>query len=128
MVKGIEKIVAALVSTPSLAEAAKQAGISEVTLWRRMQEPDVQAAYRAARRQLVEHSLAQVQSATSEAVETLRRNLTSASDAVQVRAAVAILDHAARGVELMDLEERIARIEEALAQRENARPGYKRAG
>jgi thioredoxin-like negative regulator of GroEL len=39
-------------------------------------------------------------------------------ESVQVRAAVTILEHAARAIELMDLEERVAGLEERLLGRE----------
>ena len=58
-----------------------------------------------------------LQEAAAEAVVTLRRNLSEPTpQAVQVRAAVAILEHAARGVELLDLAERVAALEEGARQ------------
>jgi transposase len=86
-----EQAVAALLAEQTIAEAAARIGVSEATLTRWMRRPDLQAAFRTARRQVVEAAIAQLQSATSEAVQTLCRNLKAQSESVQIRAAVAIL-------------------------------------
>lgn len=79
--------------------AAERAGVSESTLYRWLQVPAFRAAYRQARRELVEAAIGRVQAAAGQAVEALvsiahkgRR------DGDRVRAAVAILDHAHRGL------------------------------
>lgn len=41
--------LAALISEPTIGEAAKKVGISEVTIWRWMQDPEFQDKYRMAR-------------------------------------------------------------------------------
>jgi hypothetical protein len=65
-----------------------------VTLWRWLQDPSFDAQYRAARKQVVERAVSELQLATCEAVLTLRRNLKSENPAIQVRAAQIILDQA----------------------------------
>lgn len=109
-----EAFIAALLTEATIAEAAKKAGISEATALRWLKLPDVTSAYRTARREVVQHALATIQRATSEAVEALRRNLNATTGAVQVSAARALLEYAVRAVELDDLAERVERIEEAL--------------
>jgi transposase-like protein len=109
-----EQAVLALLSSPSISEAAKAVGISEATLWRWLQRSDFQHAYREARNRLIEQALARLQQATGEAVATLRRNLTSGKASVEVRAAQIILEQATKAIELYDLEERLARLEEVL--------------
>lgn len=106
--------ILALMSAPTLDAAAAQAGISATTLGRWLKEPSFLAAYRAMRRTTVESAIARIQNATSEAVDALRLNLNAEKPADQIRAAVAILDHAARGVELMDLAERLDALESRL--------------
>ncbi len=114
-----ERAIAALLSEPTIAAAAKVARISEATLWRWLQRPDFQASYRTARRHLVEGAIGRLQLATTKAVDALERNLTARrKESVQVRAAAVILDHATKAVELMDLEARVAALEERAAQRE----------
>ena len=97
-----EQAIAALLSAPSLGEAARLAGIGEATLRRWLREPDFATAYRAARRQALE--------------PVVGRHLAAAAESVQVRAAQILLEQAFRAVELMDLAERV----EALEAREAA--------
>src|SRR5689334_10310530 len=101
--KNHEKILTALLSTSTIAEAAKKANLSEATIYRALNDEEFQKEYRKARRVLVESSIGQIQGATAEAVETLRKNLNCANPAVEVRAAQIILDTAYKGVELLDV-------------------------
>jgi hypothetical protein len=108
-----EQAIAALLSEATVSAAADKAGVGEVTLWRWLKLPDFLAAYRGARREVVEKSVAQLQQSSWAAYTTLLRLLGADSESVSLRAAMGILDHAGRGVELLDLEERIAALEAA---------------
>jgi len=96
--------IAALLSQPTHVAAAALAGVSESTLYRWLQVPAFRAAYRQARRELVEAAVGRVQTAAGRAVEAL---VTVAAkgrrDGDRVRAAVAILDHAHRGLSDADV-------------------------
>jgi hypothetical protein len=70
-----EHAIAALLSSQAIGDAA--CGVAPVTLWRWLQDPSFDAQYRAARKQVVERGVSDLQLATSEAVMTLRRNLSS---------------------------------------------------
>ena len=72
-----EKSIVLLVAGLSLSAVAKKLKISIVTLWRWQQQSEYTARYRHLRRVRVEHSIAALQSLTGEAVECLRRNLSS---------------------------------------------------
>lgn len=109
----------ALLAHETIADAAKASGVAPRTAFRWLQEPAFQTAYRAARRQIVEHSLSVLQRATSEAVETLRRNLHGVQPAVQVSAARSILEFGIRAVEVDDLSERVEQIESALESQQD---------
>ena len=108
-----EALISALLTTPTLAEAAQIAGIGEVTAWRWLKDATFQANYREARRAVVQHAIAQVQHATGEAVETLRSVMQDpeAPASARVSAAKAILETAVKGIEIDDLEVRIAALE-----------------
>ncbi len=113
-----ETAIAALLSTSTIKDAAEACGLTTVTLWRWFQLPEFAAAWRAARRQVVENAITQLQTAASEAVETLKRNLTCGNEAVEVRAASLIIEQAVKGVELVDLQERVERLESLLEAQE----------
>jgi hypothetical protein len=94
-----EQAIAALLTANTQAKAARRAGISERTLRNWLALPRFQAAYRRARRGLVETAVGRLQAATNRAVNTLLAVAKNGSkDSDRVRAAVAILDHALRGL------------------------------
>jgi len=108
-----EHTIAALLTCDTITAAAVQCGIAEATMHRWLKEASFQAAYREARRQVVQHAITQVQRATSEAVATLRtvmRDPNSLASA-RVSAAKVILETAIKAVELEDLEARIIALE-----------------
>jgi cell division inhibitor SulA len=112
----------ALLSCPTIKAAAKAARVGERTLRGWLKEPAFLATYRAARRQLVEAALAQMQRATGKAVKTLVACLKAPKEGDRVKAALGILDRAVKAVELIDLEERVAGLERVAAL-ERARCG-----
>src|SRR5262249_60295867 len=92
-----EALIAALLTEPTHAAAATKAGISEATLHRWLNRPAVRAAYRRARRELVEGAIGRIQAATGQAVDTLLAVAKDgAKDSDRGRPAVALLDHAWR--------------------------------
>ena len=108
-----EALISALLLAPTLADAARAAGIGEVTAWRWLQLAPVQAAYREARRQVVQQAIAKIQAATGTAVQTLLAVMKDrkAPANAKVSAAKTILETAVKAVELEDLEVRIAALE-----------------
>jgi hypothetical protein len=112
-----EKAIIALLNEPTTKEAAMAAGVSEVTLWRWLQNPEFRASYMEVRRVAVQRAIARTQVATSEAVETLREvmNDKSAKGSERISAAKAILDYAMKGIELEDHEHRLEELEAKLA-------------
>jgi hypothetical protein len=86
--------------------------VTEVTLWRWQKQPAFIAAYRKARREAMEKATAQLQNSGWAAATTLVRLLGAESESVRLRAAVALLDQANKGLETLDHEERLAALEE----------------
>lgn len=106
-----EQAISALLTTTSICDAASKLSVAESTVRRWMQKPEFLAQYRKARRQCMEGAVAQMQKLTSEAVSCLSRNLNCGNPSVEVRAASSILEHAIRGTEMLDYDERIVRLE-----------------
>jgi hypothetical protein len=107
-----ELALAALLSEATVAAAAEKASVAEVTLYRWPKLPEFLAAYRAARREVVEKAVAQLQQSSWAASTTLIRLLGSGSESIRLRAAQTILDQANKAVEMLDFEERLAALEE----------------
>ena len=95
----------------SLALVAKKSGISESSLFRYMKQEAFLTRWRELRASAVEQAVANLQSLSGEAVETLRRNLSSGHAPSEVRTAVSVLRQSLEAVDLFDLSQRVARLE-----------------
>ncbi|NOT62677.1 MAG: hypothetical protein HOP19_20920, partial [Acidobacteria bacterium] len=97
---------------------AAKAGIGLSTLMRWLSEPTFAEAYKGARGQIVETTLASLQAASGDAVKTLRGVLTdeSARAGEKVSAAKAILEFSLKLREAAQTEERLAALEAVLNQ------------
>ncbi len=110
-----EEAIAALLTQPNLEHAARSVGIGPATLVRWMKEPEFDAAYRQAKRAAFEQSISRLQQGTSAAVTTLLKIMLdpTAPASVRVRAADSIFNHAAKAIEIEDIEARVAALEQA---------------
>jgi hypothetical protein len=111
-----EQAIAALLSQPSIGGAAKKAGIGEKTLFRWLQLDEFKRTYKTARRQVIDQTIAQIQSVMSKEVQTLLNVMSdsAAPASSKVSAARALLDIGFKVVEIEDLESRIEKIEKNL--------------
>ena len=110
-----EEVIAALLSQRNVEEAARAAGVGARTLLRWMKLPDFQVAYREARRLAFSQSIARLQQGSSAAVSTLLKVMIDPSTpaSTKVRAADSVLGHAAKAIEIEDIEARVAELERA---------------
>lgn len=106
-----EEAIAALLTQPTIPAAATTAGVSENTLKNWLALPGFQAAYRDARQQVLDRVIVRLMAASSAAIDTLVANLTASKPSDQIRAAVAILDRATAGGDVLALAERIKALE-----------------
>ncbi len=109
-----ERALVALLDCGEIKKASETAGINEATLWRWLQSPDFQSRYRVARRQLVETAIAQLQSDCTVAARVLREVAEDrqAPASSRVAAARTILEQSIGAIELMDLQQRVERLEQ----------------
>jgi hypothetical protein len=115
-----EAVMVALLTHPTIKEAAAAAGVNESTVWRLMQREDFQKAYRAAQEKALDGALGTLQGAACEAVATLQRNLTCGVPAAEVGAAKVLLDFTLKARELFGYNDRLRALEEAVKRREEA--------
>jgi hypothetical protein len=113
-----EQAISALLTQPTLAEAATTVGVGEATLRPWLQQASFQTGYRQARREAVGQAIARLQHVTAVAVNTLEAIMTdpTAREGAKVTAAQAVLELAIQAVELEDLEVRITALEQRLAE------------
>jgi len=109
-----EEAIAALLTQRNIDEAAQAAGIGTRTLLRWLKLSEFKAAYRQARREAFGQAIARLQQATSAAATTLLKTMIDSSTpaSVKVRAADSIFDHAAKAIEIEDLDARVTVLEQ----------------
>lgn len=105
--------IAALLSHPTIIEAAASVDVGERTLRTWMGQPAFRAALRDMRGRLFESVACELVAAAKEAVACLRRNLDSENPIAEVMAAKAIMDYTLKSHEALDLDARIAKLEGA---------------
>src|ERR1051325_3186202 len=89
-----ERAIVSLLSHATMRTAAKAVGVDEATLWRWLQDKAFHAAYMTARRETVQHALARLQQASTEAVNTLREVMKDkTAKGRRVSAAKAIIEY-----------------------------------
>jgi hypothetical protein len=108
-----EQVIAALLEHGTQEKAAAAAGISVVTLWRLHRKPEFRKALLEARSDAFSQAIGRLQQGSSAAAATLLRVMCDATSpaASRVRAAQCVLDSAARGIGLEDLEIRLRELE-----------------
>jgi transposase-like protein len=113
-----EEAIAALLTHRNIEEAARAIGIAPNTLLNWMKLAEFQAAYREARRAAFGQSIARLQQGTSAAATTLLKTMIDPNTpaSVKVRAAEAIFNHAAKAIEIEDIEARVSELERATGE------------
>jgi transposase-like protein len=118
-----EEAIAALLTQRNIDEAAKAVGIAPNTLLKWMKQPEFDSAYREARRLAFRQSVARLQQASGAAVSTLLKIMVdvNAPHSTRVRAADSVLDHAAKAIEIEDIEVRVAALEQSVGAEKDGR-------
>jgi len=109
----MEQAIAALLSHRNVEEAARAVGISANTLLRWMREPEFEAAYREARRTAFYQAIGRLQDFAGAAVTTVFKIMLDPNTpaGTRLRAAEVVLEQAAKGGEMQDIEDRLAKLE-----------------
>jgi HEPN domain-containing protein len=110
-----EEAIAALLTHRTLEEAGRAVGVAPNTLLRWQKEPEFQTAYREARRAAYGQCIARLQQAAGVAVSVLLKVLADVATppSVKVRAVDSVLNHAAKAIEIEEIEARVAALEKA---------------
>ncbi len=114
-----EAALLALLSHKTLKEAALSAGVSLPTLWRYLRDPVFSLRYREARRELVECAMVRLQNDAEHAAKVLRdvADDKTAPASARVTAARTIIELSVKSVELGDLQQRLASLEEYVTKK-----------
>ena len=108
-----EQAILALLQHTTLEKAAEASGVSDVTLWRWMKEPDFKRQLREARRDALSTTVGRLQTAAPAAVGSLLRVLTDQTTGAgsRIRAAQSILEFAIKALDQDELEGRVEDLE-----------------
>jgi transposase-like protein len=110
-----EAAILALLSSRNVEEAARASDVDPRTLYRWLKEPAFSAAYREARRATFSQAISRLHQMAGAAVSTLGKVMVDPNTpaSTRVRAADSVLGHAAKAIELEDIEVRVAELERA---------------
>lgn len=106
-----EKLISLLLTERTIEQACTKANIAVTTYWRWMKDRNFIQEYRGARRGILENVVAKIQSITFAAIDTLERNLNCENPSAEIRCAAIILEQSIKGVELLDVTERLEMLE-----------------
>ncbi len=120
-----EEAIAALLTQRNIEEAARSIGVAPNTLLNWLKLPEFEAAYREARKASYRQAVARLQQGTSAAASTLLKTLVDPATpaSVKVRAAEAIFSHAAKAIEIEDIDARVGELERSA---EATKPGWRK--
>ncbi|MFO0804414.1 MAG: hypothetical protein U0791_14985 [Gemmataceae bacterium] len=121
--KNEDPLLLALACGATVDAAARQCGLSDRTVYRRLQDDEFQKRLTEVRADMVQRSSSMLTAAAGEAVRTLLALLKPpTSAAVRLGAARAILEVGLKIRQMVELEDRMSELEEAVAvQDENQR-------
>jgi hypothetical protein len=109
-----ERAIASLLSQPTIEAAAESLGVNPATIHRWLSDPAFADAYRDARRAAVTQAVTRLQQVSGAAVGVLVQVMADKANpaSTRVNAAKTVLEFSFRAVELEDLAERIAALEQ----------------
>lgn len=102
-----EQITAALLTTGTIKAAAAAVGISERTIYDRMNDGEFQAVYKAAKADLMRATVSKINGQLQAAVDTIAEIMTDKenSAATRLQAAQAILNNAGKFMQRLQADE-----------------------
>jgi hypothetical protein len=109
-----EKIILALLSNPTVTDAAKELGVTPQTIYNRLRDDSFRSLYAERRQQVLSENCYRLQGYVGDAIETLHDVVVDEmGTATQVRlnAADALLRHCYRLTELTDILQRLEKLE-----------------
>ena len=109
-----EEIIAALISTGTIREAARTAGISERALYERMKSGDFQALYKSAKADTIRAAVNALNARTQAAIDTIAEIMEAqdVNPATRLQAAQTILNHAGRFADRLQAAEQRTQLQQ----------------
>jgi transposase len=112
------ELVGHLAAGLSPAHAAKRAGVSRATVYRRLADPAFRQRVEEARAELWKRAAAVLSKSAVEGAVVLRRLLRSADEKVKLQAAKIVLEQGVRVRDHVELAQRLAALEDQISHHE----------
>ena len=112
--RGEDSLLAALAAGSTVEDAAKAAGLSSRTAYRRLADPGFARRLAQTRDELISNALGELVDCASEAVATLRALLSASDERVRLSAAKSTLEQLLRLRETLTLSQRLAALERSV--------------
>ena len=111
-----EVVIAALLQSPTVTEAAKSCGVSYTRIYARLKDPDFKAEYDAAKSAVIQQAVTYVQSVTAAAIKRLYdiMNDPEVAPQIQVNAADCLLRNSHKLTETGEVMQQLAEIKQAM--------------
>jgi hypothetical protein len=116
--KADETLILALAAGKSVPEAAKTCGVSERTVYRRLDDPAIRKKIQTLRTEMLTQTLGRMVDGMTDAADVLRTLLNAKSESVALGACRAMLELGVRLRDSIEMEERLTAVESRLAERE----------
>ena len=115
-IRSDEKILAALLSTTTVKQAAQEAGVSESTIRRRLQDPEFSERYHQARLDMLKNHVSALHGYLGVAISTLGQVMANKDVSAQTRvnAAEAVLRNCMKLTEQADILAKLDELESML--------------
>ncbi|VTU02487.1 phage protein : Phage protein OS=Acetonema longum DSM 6540 GN=ALO_17461 PE=4 SV=1 [Gemmataceae bacterium] len=120
--KNEDALLLALACGATVEAAARQCGLTDRTIYRRLSEPAFKDRLQALRTDMVARAAGMLTAAAGEAVRTLLQLQKDAPATVRLGAAKAVLEVGMKLREIVDLEARMAALEARLAEQDKPGP------
>jgi transposase-like protein len=120
--KNEDALLLALACGATVEAAARQCGLTDRTIYRRLSEPAFKDRLQALRTDMVARAAGMLTAAAGEAVRTLLQLQKEAPATVRLGAARAVLELGMKLREVADLEARMAALEARLAEQDKPGP------
>ena len=121
--KAEHKLLMAFACGATVESAARQAGVSESTAHRRLEDPEFRQQLQAMQTEMIKRTAGALTAASTESVRTLLElQKPSAPPAVRLGAARSILEIGIKLREAADLEQRLSALEQQLGVADACRP------
>jgi hypothetical protein len=118
-----EALALAVATGQTLREASVAVGVSERTVARRWRDPTSRRSVSALRAEMVQRSLGRMADGMTEAANVLRQLLLAQSENVRLGAARSLLELGVKLRESVELEQRLAELEQRLEAQQPQRHG-----